>query len=141
MSGLTWDRVHARAFNAAGHPSLAHATRPRVLTAAHALAAASPALVAVCPAAGGGAGAPYAMGYVPPAAARLGLPAGVYAAAVPGEEFVVRVGGRGGMDAICDRAGSEDVLVNVTVGGREVGDICVVQRGRGDVRSSVCAHS
>lgn len=137
MSGLTWDRLHARAFNAAAHPSLSHATEPRVLTAAHALAAASPALVGVYPAADGGAGEPYPMGYVPPGGARLGLPAGVYAAAVPGEEFVVRVGGRGGMDAICEHAGSADVLVNVSVGGREVGDISVLQRGMGDVADDV----
>lgn len=43
------------------------------------------------------------------------------------------VGGRGGVDSICTRAASDDVLVNVSVGGREVGDSCVLQRGMGDI--------
>lgn len=112
---LVWDRVAPRAFNVAGHPSLAAASEPREVTAAHALAAGSPALVAVCPAgdqsgtrspffsygrcfftlwkrhvltgcvcvlSGLGFVVPYPMGYVSPAAAKLGLPSGIYAAAV-----------------------------------------------------------
>lgn len=41
------------------------------------------------------------------------------------------------MDSICERAGSSDVLVNMSVGGREVGDISVLQRGMGDIADDV----
>jgi hypothetical protein len=114
-----WNERDVRAFNITGHPTVGKSGAPEVIDASHALAAPSPALVALYPAASDGVPLePYPIVFVP-TSATVAVPSGFYVIANPGDEFVVRVGGRGGVDAICDAAGADLVLVNLKVDGKE----------------------
>jgi hypothetical protein len=129
-----WNERDARAFNFTGHPTLGQSGAPEVIDASHAVAAPSPALVALYPAASDGVPSePYPIVFVP-ASATVAVPSGFYVIANLGDEFVVRVGGRSGVDAICDAAGADLVLVNLKVDGKEfrlypiLPELCYSQR-------------
>lgn len=133
-----WDKTHPRAFNVKDHPSLLSGTTPRKVTAAHALVASSPALVGIYPASD--PSKPYPLVFVPPESEEVKsgrVKSGFYVVAQPGEEFVVRVGGRGGMDAVCCAAASELVLVNVYVDGMCANDPTVLERNMDDIADEV----
>ena len=117
--GHVWNGRDARAFNTAGHPSLGPGSPPVLINASHAQCAPSPALVAVYPSSSESSAEPYPIVYVPPSST-VSVPPGFYVIARPGDEFIVRVGGRGGMDAICNAAHSDLVLVNLRVDGKEL---------------------
>jgi hypothetical protein len=117
--GHVWNWRDARAFNTAGHPSLGPGSPPVLIKGSHAHSAPSPALVAVYPSSSESSAEPYPIVYVPPSST-VSVPPGFYVIARPGDEFIVRVGGRGGMDAICNAANSNLVLVNLRVDGKEL---------------------
>jgi hypothetical protein len=117
--GRVWNGRDARAFNTAGHPSLGPGSPPTLISASHAQAAPSPALVAVYPASSEPSAEPYPIVYVPPLST-VSVSPGFYVIARPGDEFTVRVGGRGGMDSICNAANANMVLVNLRVDGKEL---------------------
>jgi hypothetical protein len=117
--GHVWNWRDARAFNTAGHPSLGPGSPPVLINGSHAHTAPSPALVAVYPSSSESPAEPYPIVYVPPSST-VSVPPGFYVIARPGDEFIVRVGGRGGVDAICNAANSNLVLVNLRVDGKEL---------------------
>jgi hypothetical protein len=132
--GHVWNWRDARAFNTAGHPSLGPGSPPVLINGSHAHTAPSPALVAVYPSSTESPAEPYPIVYVPPSST-VSVPPGFYVIARPGDEFIVRVGGRGGMDAICNAANSNLVLVNLRVDGKEL--VCVERQPRVNIPCSL----